>query len=73
MPQLIPPYPGETIVEDVLKRLDMSVNQLATNPGGYGNPPQRHRSRPAQSHCRHGPALGSVSGNIGRILAWTST
>lgn|SRR5487761_685270 len=30
MPQLLPPlHPGETIREDVLKPLDMSVNQLA--------------------------------------------
>ena len=30
MAKLIPPpHPGETIVEDVLKPLDMSVNQLA--------------------------------------------
>jgi addiction module HigA family antidote len=30
MPHLIPPpHPGETILEDVLKPLDMSVNRLA--------------------------------------------
>jgi addiction module HigA family antidote len=30
MPNLIPPpHPGETILEDVLKPLDMSVNRLA--------------------------------------------
>ena len=30
MPKLLPPvHPGETIREDVLKPLDMSVNQLA--------------------------------------------
>lgn len=30
MPRLIaPPYPGETILEDILKPLDMSVNRLA--------------------------------------------
>ena len=28
-----PDRPGETILEDVLKPLDMSVNQLANNPG----------------------------------------
>ena len=34
MPKLIPPpHPGETLLEDVLKPLDMSVNQLATNLG----------------------------------------
>jgi addiction module HigA family antidote len=34
MPRLIPPpHPGETILEDVLKPLDMSVNQLASNLG----------------------------------------
>jgi len=34
MPRLIPPpHPGETILEDVLKPLDMSVNQLANNLG----------------------------------------
>ena len=31
MPKLIPPpHPGETILEDVLKPLNMSVNRLAT-------------------------------------------
>src|SRR5450755_1901367 len=30
MPKLIPPpHPGETIMEDILKPLDMSVNRLA--------------------------------------------
>ena len=30
MPKLIPPpHPGETILEDILKPLDMSVNRLA--------------------------------------------
>ena len=34
MPKPIPaPHPSETILEDVLKPLDMSVNQLATNLG----------------------------------------
>jgi addiction module HigA family antidote len=34
MPRLIPPpHPGETILEEVLKPLDMSVNQLANNLG----------------------------------------
>jgi addiction module HigA family antidote len=34
MPKLIaPPHPGETILEDVLKPLDMSVNQLAKHLG----------------------------------------
>jgi addiction module HigA family antidote len=28
-----PPHPGETILEDVLKPLDMSVNQLAKHLG----------------------------------------
>lgn len=34
MPRLIPPpHPGETILEDVLEPLDMSVNQLAKHLG----------------------------------------
>jgi addiction module HigA family antidote len=34
MPKRIPaPHPGETILEDVLKPLDMSVNQLAKHLG----------------------------------------
>jgi addiction module HigA family antidote len=34
MPHLIPPpHPGETILEDVLKPLDMSVNRLAKAHG----------------------------------------
>jgi addiction module HigA family antidote len=34
MAKLIPPpHPGETILEDVLKPLDMSVNQLAKHLG----------------------------------------
>lgn len=28
-----PPHPGETIMEDILKPLDMSVNQLAKHLG----------------------------------------
>jgi addiction module HigA family antidote len=30
---IAPPHPGETILEDVLKPLNMSVNQLAKNLG----------------------------------------
>ena len=34
MSKLIPPpHPGETILEDILKPLDMSVNQLAKHLG----------------------------------------
>ena len=34
MPTLIPPpHPGETLLEDVLKPMDMSVNQLAKHLG----------------------------------------
>lgn len=34
MPKHIaPPYPGETILEDVLKPLNMSVNQMAKHLG----------------------------------------
>jgi addiction module HigA family antidote len=34
MPKLIPPpHPGETILEDILKPLNMSVNQLARSLG----------------------------------------
>ena len=39
MPNLIPPpHPGETILEDVLKPLDMSVNRLAKAFGDYRLP-----------------------------------
>jgi plasmid maintenance system antidote protein VapI len=34
------PHPGETIREDVLEPLGMSVNQLAKAFGHHGNAPQ---------------------------------
>jgi transcriptional regulator with XRE-family HTH domain len=74
MSKLIPPpHSGETILEDIVKRLGMSVNQLAKALGITAarlNDIVRGRSR---DHGRYGATAGTVSRNLSRILAWPPT
>lgn len=61
----------ETIREDVLKPLEMSVNQLAKAlKVDTARLNEIVRGAP-RNHRRHSPAAFPLSGNLGRILDWT--
>ena len=61
MPNLIPPpHPGETILEDVLKPLNMSVDRLAKALGVLPLPDSTRIVRgKLRHHGRHGAAPGA--------------
>jgi len=68
-----PPHPGETIREDVLDPLGMSVNQLAKVLGHYRNAPERCGAQVPRNYSRHGITAGKVSGDLCRILTRSPT
>jgi hypothetical protein len=61
------PHPGETIKEDYLVPLGMSVNQLA-KALGVGAAVKRDRARRKGHYGRYGPAVSTLLGNFRRIL-----
>lgn len=65
---LTPIHPGEVLSEEILKPLNMSVNQLAKALASRYCPIERNRAWPARDHGRHSLALGPVSGHHRRIL-----
>src|SRR5579884_2415734 len=69
-PERLPnPHPGEVLLEDFLKPMGLSQNQLARDIGGSTAARQRDRARQARCDRRHRPAPGALLRRVGGHLA----
>jgi len=69
-----PPHPGETLREDVLPALGLTVTEAAAQLGVTRAALSRVLNRPRRHFPHHGPAPGSMAGSRerGRADLWLS-